>query len=57
MPTDDLREPISQLRRIEAALRVGVAVRLLQWAGLGDWRHLSTDGRAHAGARAVVFAA
>ncbi|MEV0066119.1 hypothetical protein [Amycolatopsis sp. NPDC050768] len=52
--SDDPRELISRLRHIEAALRAGVAIRLGQWAGLGDWRSLTTESRTDAGIRALA---
>ncbi|MFF4591802.1 hypothetical protein [Amycolatopsis sp. NPDC001319] len=54
MPTGDCRELISRIQHIQSALNAGVAIRLGQWAALGDWQSLSAAGRAHAGTRALA---
>ncbi|MEU4674473.1 hypothetical protein AB0F91_42580 [Amycolatopsis sp. NPDC023774] len=54
MRTDDPRELITRFRHVQAALSAGVAIRLGQWAGLGDWRSLSAESRTQAGILALA---
>lgn len=54
MSTNNSRELMSQLRRIETTLSCAVGIRLGQWAGLGDWSCLSDDSRARAASDALA---